>query len=89
MEVAAEALGVVFKSPPEWACGIDTLLLRTHYADTYETIREVLAIQPLDEQGGGTLFWLAFHAVTTWYEDVSVYETPQGFEGDHRAPYRG
>lgn len=57
--MAAKASRVVFKSLPEWACGIDTLLLCADDAVTYETVREVLAIRPL----GIGLQEEAFHSV--------------------------
>lgn len=87
MDVAAEAARVFFKSPPEWACGMDTLLFRADGAVAYETVRKVVAILPLDEWR--MYFVLAFRPVTTWYEGVAAYGIPQGSEGGHRAPDRG
>lgn len=49
MDVAAKAFFVVFKLPPEWALSIDTILFHAHDPATYETIREALAIQPLNK----------------------------------------
>lgn len=63
VDVAAKASRVVFKSLLEWARGIDTILLCTDDAVTYQTAREVLAIRPL----GIGLQEEAFHSVQSGF----------------------